>query len=498
MDILNFDYVWECASYFLNEGNYKKARPYYEILCQNHTLNNDFYALALNDLALCYTYMGESSLGIETMKKSYDIRMDLLKENPVKYKCSAALANSNFAGVAFMVESSLDVEEFYKTAIDLYSELAKELPLFDVCMANSEENYGYYLFCRNRIDESYAHTKNALEIRQSYAAKFPSMYYTTDNVTQSDILNIIQNESFNSPNIDISKECLLILAAAARDNKSHIASSAHQLTFSMFEKMNVEDAENMITLASKVQKELYEEKPFKEAYNTINTLLNKIDLLSQKSDQIESLIEDAEYVLDIVNADKPYYQDDDFDYFTIHKCSILLGLAYKKSNLEKSCDYLSKALKNIEHCVSNSKINYNNDYLFILRQLAENYYISKDYDKSIQYLNDALSFDVLNNENQFMVPIRSELVTVYLSMNDFDHAKNNIHPIIDFWENMSNIPVPNLAMMYYLLGGCEKQIGEIEFSKEHLNHALDLLKDFEEIDDCKELIKQIKLILNQM
>lgn len=497
LDSLNFDYVWECGSFFLNEGNFVKARPYLEQVGRNLTLPKDYIALSLNDLSLCYTYMGDLELGKKTLKMSYDIRMNLLQENPAKYKCSAALANSNYGATISMSDTTVIADEYFQRAISLYTDLSKYIPLFEVCLANTEEIFGHYLLNKHLIEESYAYTKKSLDRRLLYAEKYPNVYNTTNNVSQSDILNIIQKEKWTSDNVEITKECLLILASAARDNKEHIPSTARQLSYALFGKSQWEDAARMINLASRVQKELYLDKPYKHAYNTIGTLLDRIDLLSQNAEQIDSLIDDGLSILNIVNSDKPYYQDDDNDSFAIHKATLLLGFAYKEKNKVKSIDYYLKALDNMPHCKNIPSINYNNDYVFILRQLAENYYALNQESTSVDYLNKALDFAEKEKLIDFELSVRLDMTNLCMGKSDFETAKHHLRIIIPALEKKTESHPSNIALLYFYIGGCEKMTNETTLSQQHLKKSLAMFNELNNDGEYQEVISQIISLLDQ-
>lgn len=497
LDSLNFDYVWECGSFFLNEGNYVKARPYLEQVGRNPTLPKDYIALSLNDLSLCYTYMGDTELGIKTLKMSYDIRMNLLQEDPAKYKCSAALANSNYGATISMSDTTVIADEYFLRAISLYTDLSKCIPLFEVCLANTEENYGYYLLNKHMKEESYTYSKKSLDRRLLYAEKYPDVYNTTNNVTQSDILNIIQKERWTHDDIEITKECLLILASAARDNKEHIPSTARQLSYSLFGKSQWNDAAKMINLASRVQKELYLDKPYKHAYSTIGTLLDRIYLLSQNAEQIDSLIDDGLYILDIVNSDKPYYQDDDYDFFAIHKATLFLGFAFKEKDKVKSKDYYMKALDNMSHCKNIPSINYNDDYVFILRQLAENYFALNQESISVDYLNKALDYAEKEKLIDFELSIRFDLTNLCMGRNDFETAKHHLRIIIPALEKNIEAPPSNIALLYFYLGGCEKMTNETKLSQQHLKKSLTIFNELNKSEEYQEVINQIISLLDQ-
>ena len=147
LDTLNFDYVWRCGCFFLHERKYDRAKYYLEMLVNNDSLSPVDLGMALNDLSICYSYMGLTELGLTTMCKSLQLRTELAKDEPEKYNVSVALASCNYAAqnAIYSIGNKEIAYKCFWEGMDLYKKLLSYSHFFSVSLANAEENYAQLL-----------------------------------------------------------------------------------------------------------------------------------------------------------------------------------------------------------------------------------------------------------------------------------------------------------------------------------------------------------------
>lgn len=258
LDTLSFDYVWQCGSYFLDERKFEKAKYYLELLVRNTSLAPVDMGMALNDLSLCYSYMGLDSLGRETIHKSLVLREQLAKEEPEKYNVSVALASSNYAAQnALSIGGNKDVAyKYFLIGMGIYKKLMGYTHFFSVNLANAEENYSELLMRDSLFDDAEKYLLHSYNIRKEYAEKYPQLYNINKDISVSEIGKLIGQIDCDS--FIATRECKMIIIAAAEKNKEQMSYSAQLLANLYFKKEDFIKCRYYLSESNRNIEELFE------------------------------------------------------------------------------------------------------------------------------------------------------------------------------------------------------------------------------------------------
>ena len=149
------------------------------------------------------------------------------------------------------------------------------------------------------------------------------------------------------------------------------------------------------------------------------------------------------------------------------------------------------------HCKNIPSINYNNDYVFILRQLAENYYALNQESTSVDYLNKALDFAEKEKLIDLELSVRFDMTNLCMGKSDFETAKHHLRIIIPALEKKTESHPSNIALLYFYIGGCEKMTNEATLSQQHLKKSLAMFNEPNNDGEYQEVISQIISLLDQ-
>lgn len=256
LDTLSFDYVWTCGNYFLNVGKYEKAKYYLELLARNESLSLVDMGMGLNDLSICYSYMGLYTLGLETMRKSLEIREKLAQDEPEKYTISLALASSNYAGqnVLYVGDKEL-ARKYFQKGMNLYKQLLKYTEFFSVNLANVEENYAQLLCEDSMLDLAEEYLLNAYNTRRKYLEQYPHFYNTTNDISLGEISRLLGNIDCND--FIATRECKMIIISAAKNNKERISHTLELLADFYFQKKEFDKCEYYLSKCLSCLEELF-------------------------------------------------------------------------------------------------------------------------------------------------------------------------------------------------------------------------------------------------
>ena len=306
LDTLSFDYVWQCGSYFLNERKYEKARHYLELLVRNTSLAPVDMGMALNDLSICYSYMGLDSLGRETIYKSLALREQLAKEEPEKYKVSVALASSNYAAQNALYEGG-DRDAAYKyfrIGMGLYKELIGFTHFFSVNLANVEENYSQLLMRDSLYDDAERYLLHSYNTRKEYAEKYPQFYNVNRDISLSEIGKLIGYVDCDS--FIATRECKMIIIAAAEKNKEQMSYSAQLLANLYFNKDDSSKCRYYLSESNKNIEELFETNRQKFLPDISSIYLNNAYFYLNIINDFQSANTIAEKLKDVLNNNETY------------------------------------------------------------------------------------------------------------------------------------------------------------------------------------------------
>ena len=427
LDTLSFDYVWTCGSYFLNERKYEKARYYLEMLVRNETLSSVDMGMGLNDLSICYSYMGLHSLGRETIKKSLELREKLAKEEPEKYKVSVALAASNYAAQNAMFDENKDVaRKYFSVGMNLYKQLLKYSEFFSVNLANVEENYGLLLYKDSLYNDAEEYLLKAFNTRLKYAKKHPHYYNTTSDLSLTDISRLIGNVDCDS--FIATRECKMIIIAAAEKNKEQMANTAKSLADLYFAKRDFEKSQYYLSESNKYIDELFAlntEKFLPDlTYNCIENayfylnFLNDVETASRIANKIYTLIKERE-VYSQFGFSKEFAESD---------VLVLIGRIHQKDSLSNSIDKYCEAIEILKQ-VSDSIIQDGKNYRLqvVYNYLSLCYYQKGDIFKAIEFCKDRLKYinDITNPNNDIYIEkcvANNNLALLYVQNENFDLA----------------------------------------------------------------------------
>ena len=427
LDTLRFDYVWTCGSYFLNERKYEKARYYLEMLVRNETLSSVDMGMGMNDLSICYSYMGLHSLGRETIKKSLELREKLAKEEPEKYKVSVALAASNYAAQNAMFDENKDVaKKYFSVGMNLYKQLLKYSEFFSVNLANVEENYGLLLYKDSLYNDAEEYLLKAFNTRLKYAKKHPHYYNTTSDLSLTDISRLIGNVDCDS--FIATRECKMIIIAAAEKNKEQMANTAKSLADLYFAKRDFEKSQYYLSESNKYIDELFAlntEKFLPDlTYNCIENayfylnFLNDVETASRIANKIYTFIKERE-VYSQFGFSKEFAESD---------VLVLIGRIHQKDSLSNSIDKYCEAIEILKQ-VSDSIIQDGKNYRLqvVYNYLSLCYYQKGDIFKAIEFCKDRLKYinDITNPNNDIYIEkcvANNNLALLYVQNENFDLA----------------------------------------------------------------------------
>ena len=258
LDTMSFDYVWQCGRYFLHERKYEKARYYLELLARNTSLVPVDMGVVLNDLSVCYSYMGLHSLGRETMYKSLCLREQLAKEEPEKYNVSVALASCNYAAQnCLYIDGNKDIAyKYFQIGMKLYKKLINYTHFFSVNLANVEENYSELLVNDSLYDDAERYLLHAYKIRRNYAEKYPHYYNINRAISLSEIERLIGQTNCDS--FIATRECKMIIITEAEKNKERLSNSAQLLARLYFKKNDYTKCRYYLSESNRMIEELFE------------------------------------------------------------------------------------------------------------------------------------------------------------------------------------------------------------------------------------------------
>ena len=427
LDTLSFDYVWTCGSYFLHERKYEKARYYLEMLVRNETLSPVDMGMGLNDLSICYSYMGLHSLGRETIKKSLVLREKLAKEEPEKYNVSVALAASNYAAQNAIFGGDKDIaRKYFSVGMNLYKQLLKYSEFFSVNLANVEENYGQMLYKDSLYDDAEKYLLKAYNTRLKYAKNYPHYYNTTSDLSLTDISSLIGNVDCDS--FIATRECKMIIIAAAEKNKEQIANTAKSLADLYFAKKDYEKSQHYLSESNKHIDELFAlntEKFLPDlTYNCIENayfylnFLNDVETASRIANKIYTFIKERE-VYSQFGFSKEFAESD---------VLVLIGRIHQKDSLSNSIDKYCEAIEILKQ-VSDSIIQDGKNYRLqvVYNYLSLCYYQKGDIFKAIEFCKDRLKYinDITNPNNDIYIEkcvANNNLALLYVQNENFDLA----------------------------------------------------------------------------
>lgn len=389
LDTLSFDYVWTCGSYYLNERKYEKARYYLELLTRNKTLSPVDMGMGLNDLSLCYSYMGLSSLGRETMKKSLELRMELAKEEPEKYNVSVALAACNYAAMhALFNGEKAEAKKYFPIGMDLYRKLMKHTQFFSVNLANAEENYGIMLYRDSLYDDAEQMLLKAYETRCKYAKEYPRYYNTTQNISLMDISKLVGDIDCES--FQLTRECKMIIIAAAEKNKEQTAGLARSLADLYLAKHDYEKCNRYLTESCRHIEELFQDDAEKYLLDITNSylsnayfylnFLNKPETADSIADKIQELLKEC-----TVESQNNFSKE-----LAICDALVLKGRIHQNDTLMRSVGYYREAIDVLQNMSDPIFIAGKESRLYEICTFIATQYLRKElYSMSLPYLKQA-------------------------------------------------------------------------------------------------------------
>lgn len=343
LDTLNFDYVWTCGSYYLIERKFVKAKYYLELLTRNKFLSPVDMGIGLNDLSICYSYMGLFSLGQETMKKSLELRMQLAKEEPEKYSVSVALAACNYAAMLGLYsEDKTQVKKYFNIGMGLYRKLLAYTKFFAVNLANAEQNYGLMLYRDSLYDEAEEMLLKSYDTRCKYAKEYPRYYNTTHNISLMDIGNLIGSVDCDS--FLLTKECKMIIIAAAENNKEMAAGLARNLADLYLAKKNYDKCNYYLTESCRQIEELFQSDAEKYLPDITDFYLNNANFFLNFLNNPEAADNIADKIYTLLKESTVVPQNDFSKELAISDALILKGRIHQNDSLSRSVDYFREAI----------------------------------------------------------------------------------------------------------------------------------------------------------
>ncbi len=460
-DTLDFDYVWECGSFYLNERKFEKARRYLELLTRSDRLLEVEKGIAYNDLSLCHFYMGDTLLGLTSMKKSLDIRTDLVKADPARHKVSLALASSNYAAQVRLIGDDTNAEHYFKLGMQLYDDLKKYSHFFSVSLANVEENYALHLQGKDLLDEAERYYLSSYRTRCNYAERYPQYYNTLRTIALPEIERMIGTS--NTDSLVFTKECKMIIRSAASSNKERIASLAKALSDLYYAKGDMDCCQHY---------------------------------LDESCDRMEALFDE--------DRDKFLYE---LSYYYIADACFSF---YSKNDTVKTLHYVDKTLALLDDLTDAQK----KDVWPSLYEVAilqgnmhqdDPHYVVDRYEEARQVLLNYADTTLAANKtslvqiSQSLVVAQLKLAFKHLGEGRLEEAKNQFTSMTATMDaNPSSFLLTDRAWVYYYLGAVDHRLNDTLGASRALSTALRLLEGAERSEQTTSLENTIRDLLQQV
>lgn len=508
LDTLSFDYVWTCGSYFLNERKYDKAKYYLELLVRNESLSPVDMGMGLNDLSICYSYMGLDSLGIETIRKSLELREKLAKDEPEKYTVSVALASSNYAAQNSLYKGDKGIARKYFTiGMNLYKQLMTHTEFFAVNLANVEENYAQLLYEDSLVDLAEEYLLKAYNTRNKYLEQYPHFYNTTHNISVAEISSLLGN--VDCDDFIATRECKMIIIAAAEKNKEQIAYTSRKLADLFFAKNDLDKCKYYLTKSRCYLEELFSTDAEKYLPDlTYSYMSNAYFNLNALNDELtaDSI---ASKLFDLLQKYDVFSQVGFSKELALSDVLVLQGRIHQKHSLTSSIDKLGEAV-NILQQVSESTMQEAKLYRLqeVYAYITSLYYQNGDITKAMESCksrNEVFSgLDSMSNELVVANCVSNyDFAFLYIQKEDYDHALSYFRRAIEIMKThdslFSDIDYVQLYYYYgftlYMVGNTAESLDILEDAQSRFNglpnnEEADLLKN--NINQAVEQIKQTK------
>lgn len=457
LDTLNFDYVWRCGSFYLNQRKYDKARYYLECLVRNESLDPVDRGMALNDMAICYTQMGMFSLGRETMYQSLKLREELARSEPEKYSVSVALASSNYAGMhsLFLGGDPATAYDYFKVGMDLYEKLVQYTHFFSVNLANVQENYAQLLKSDSLFVEAEKYMQNAYAVRSEYAERYPELYNTDKDITIGEIgkfMGQVDCDSFIA-----TRECKMIIISAAQGNKERLAYSAKELADIYFYLGDHDKCRQYLMEGNRHFEELFENNPEKFLPDLTESYIdNSYFCLNYLNDK-EAAKNLADKLL-VILEENHSYQEQFSSEIALCDVQILIGRINK---MEEDYAGSVNAFTNVVQIISDFA-EVTPDYLKgrlleAYRYLAMSYASMNVFSDAIKYAECAVGLlETLPQDNstiQLLCSTCFDLALLNFNVSDFSNACSILEKSIALMENnVSLFSDSDRIQMYFYYG----------------------------------------------
>lgn len=499
LDTLSFDYVWTCGSYFLNERKYEKAKYYLELLVRNTSLAPVDMGMALNDLSSCYSYMGLDSLGRETIHKSLVLREQLAKEEPEKYNVSVALASSNYAAQnAIYVDGKKDVAyKYFRIGMELYKRLIGFTPFLSVNLANAEENYSQLLMRDSLFEDAEKHLLHSYNTRKEFAEKYPQFYNINRDISVSEIGKLIGQIDCDS--FIATRECKMIIIAAAEKNKEQMSYSAQLLANLYFKKDDYAKCRYYLSESNRNIEELFETNRQKFLPDITSIYLDNAYFYLNVISDFQNSSNIAKKLMEVLNNNETYQKGFSKD-LALSDMWVLKGRIGMAMSKNESIDCFTES----ERILTNQQDSIQ-DYLRIrlddtYKYLAVAHLRQEDIHSAIKYCQRRIAnlSSVKETTNSVISSIcvaNCDLALLYLqadsleiAMHYFEIAKDKMEENSSFFSNVDFI------QLYYYYGGVlfrENRYAEaLIVLKKAQSLSLNMIKN-EQLNKMMEEINQI-------
>lgn len=497
LDTLNFDYVWRCGSFFLHERKYDRAKYYLEMLVNNDSLSPVDMGMALNDLSICYSYMGLTELGLTTMCKSLQLRKELAKDEPEKYNVSVALASCNYAAqnAIYSIGNKEIAYKCFWEGMDLYKKLLSYSHFFSVSLANAEENYAQLLAGDSRFTEAEEYLLKAYNTRCEYARRYPQFYNINKDISLREIEGLIGTVECDS--FVTTRECKMILISEAEGNKERIASLAKVLAdFYFYQKGDIGQCQYFLKESNMHVEELFRTDPNKYLPDITGIYsANANFLFNCLGDTINSKII-AQDLINILTVNETFQTDFSKELALSDMYTLLGRIQIASKNYLPAIDYLTASEQNI--CNVHDSILLNNRLAEIYKNMALAYLGNSDITAAKEYCQKRI--DVLYAINDMSNEIISSICVAHYDMgllalnsNDVKCAQTNFECAITKMEgNCEMFSASDFIQIYYYYGGTLMYDGQLKEALAYFKKILVYYNKVEDKNSFENIVNDVK------
>lgn len=349
----------------------------------------------------------------------------------------------------------------------------------------------------------------AYNTRLKYANHYPHYYNTTSDLSLVDISSLIGSVDCDS--FIATRECKMIIIAAAEKNKEQIANAAKSLADLYFAKRDFEKCQYYLSESNKHIDELFAlnaEKYLPDlTYNCVENayfylnFLNDVKTADKIANKIYTLLKERE-VYSQFGFSKEFAESD---------VLVLIGRIHQNDTLSNSIELCCKAIEILKE-VSDTTILDGKNYRLqeACKYLSLLYYRKGDIFKAIEFCKDRLQYinGITNPNNGIYIEncvANNDLALLYVQNENFDLALPYFKQAIDIIKEhvslFSDLDYVQLCFYYgFTLIRTGNTVESLAIMEDAQSHFDDLHKSEQSdllISNINQAVKQLKQLMNK-